>query len=229
MQAPPELQAYRASAPGSGPAHPRRIIDEGARIRGYKEQVTDYEFYSRGYKDDREWLSLSFFAEIMARAGRTCPEYAAKLQPPEPDFLTYLDPATPHRRVEIAEVLRPERRRQEDAEAIDTGREPPIQWVDPPHPTPWRSFADVLRKKLAKNYARGSWLVIYHNMWSFDFRDRRQWHELVLRETRSWRSDSPDTCDLTRSTYEHIFVIDGSGTGLLRLHPDWDVIHEQVC
>jgi hypothetical protein len=180
-------------------------------------------FNNRRYRDDFEWLILSYLTGALAAAGWEHPEFAQKRQPPEPDFMTYLDPSTPSRPVEVSEVLRPEYRRGEfHREAARLGRK--FYEIPDPHPKPWSSFCHVLRSKLRKPYAAGAWLLIYHDMTASEYPDYRPWHELVLQELTGWTYDSGETCDITASKYETIFVVDASGTGLVRLHPYWDVI-----
>jgi hypothetical protein len=204
----------------------KRIADERARIDGYKFSVGAAEFFNdRKYREDFEWLILSYLTGALAAAGWECPQYAEKLQPPEPDFMTYIDISTAHRRVEVAEVLRPDYRRAEfHREAARSGLK--FYDIPDPHPQPWSSFCHVLRSKLQKPYAEGSWLLIYHDMTASDFPDYRPWHERILTELRAWTSDSVNTCDITASKYESILVVDASGVGAVRLHPHWDVIRE---
>src|SRR2546421_11349840 len=71
----------------------KRISDERARIDGYKLAVGAAEFFNnRAYDEDFEWLILAYLGEILSSIGRQAPEYAQKLQPPNPDFQTYLGP-----------------------------------------------------------------------------------------------------------------------------------------
>ncbi len=204
----------------------KRIADERARIDAYKFNVGAAEFFNeRQYKEDFEWLILSYLTVALSAAGWECPEYAEKLQPPQTDFQTFVDSSTPHWRVEVSEVLRPEYRRgQFHREAARRGEK--IHDIPDPHPQPWSTFRHVLNSKLGKPYARGSSLLIYHDMTASDFPDYRPWHERVLNELRRWNYDSTDTCDITQSLYDNIFVVDASGTGALRLYPHWDVIRE---
>ena len=204
----------------------RRIADERARIDGYKFNVGGADFFNdRQYQEDFEWLILSYLTAALSAAGWECPAYAKKLQPPQPDFQTFLDPATPHWLVEVSEVLRPDYRRgQFHREAARRGEK--IHDIPDPHPRPWSTFCHVLKSKLRKPYARGSSLLIYHDMTASDFPDYRPWHERVLEELRGWKHDSKETCDITQSLYDNIFVVDASGTGALRLYPHWDVICE---
>lgn len=204
----------------------KRIADERARIDGYKFKVGAAEFFNeRQYREDFEWLILSYLTAALSAAGWEYPEYAEKLHPPQPDFQTYIDLATPHRLIEVTEVLRPDYRRAEfHREAARRGQK--IYNIPDPHPQPWSTFCHVLRSKLRKPYARGSSLLIYHDMTASDFPDYTRWHERVLKKMQSWKHESNDTCDITQSTYDNIFVVDASGIGALRLHPHWDVIRE---
>lgn len=204
----------------------KRIADERTRIDGYKFNVGAAEFFNnRKYRDDFEWLILSYLAAALSAAGWKHVEYAEKLQPPQPDFLTFRQPRVPYRHIEVCEVLRPDYKRGEfHREAARRGQK--FYDIPDPHPQPWSSFCHVLRSKLRKPYAEGSWLLIYHDMPASDYPDCKPWHERVLRELRGWTFDSTTTCDITRSRYENIFVVDASGVGAVRLHPHWDVIRE---
>ncbi len=90
----------------------KRIEEERARIDAYKHTVGGAQFFNdRQYREDFEWLILSYLTTALSAAGWECPEYAQKLQPPEPDFQTYLTRDLPHWVVETTEVLRPDYRR----------------------------------------------------------------------------------------------------------------------
>src|SRR6266436_1931959 len=90
----------------------KRISDERARIDGYKLAVGAAEFFNnRAYDEDFEWLILAYLAEILSSIGRQAPEYAQKLEPPNPDFQTYLALGIAFQRIEVTEVLRPGYRR----------------------------------------------------------------------------------------------------------------------
>jgi hypothetical protein len=202
----------------------KRISEERKRIDSYKHTVGGAAFFNEPvYREDFEWLILSYLTGALAAAGWEYPEYAEKLMPPEPDFQTYLRPDAPHWLIETTEVLRPEYRRGDfHREAARTGRK--IHDVPGPHPQPWLSFFHVLRKKLGKPYSDRASLLIYHDMTASDFLDYRPWHDLLFSHLRGWTHDSPSTCDLTKSRYQNIFVVDASGIGAVRLHPHWDVI-----
>jgi hypothetical protein len=206
------------------PARMRRIANERSRINDYKFLVGSAALFNdRKYRDDLEWLSLAYLRDILSNAGWEAPELAERLLPPAPDFQTFLKGNVPFRRVEIAEVLRPGYRRGHFYRNLAaSGR--PIYVIPNPHPEPWSSFYRVLRSKLARPYAAGSWLLIYHNMSPCEFVDSVPWHERMLNELYSWTRDTGNTCDITRSKYDSIFVVDSSGVGAIRLHPHWDVI-----
>ena len=204
----------------------KRISDERARIDGYKLAVGGAEFFNnRAYDEDFEWLILSYLAEILSSIGRQSPEYAQKLEPPNPDFQTYLAPGIPFKRIEVTEVLRPDYQRGKFHRELAKSGQRSYDIPDP-HPKPWSSFLRVLRSKLAKPYSSNSWLLIYHDMPDSEFSDYAPWHERVLAELGSWTYESDTTCDITQSGYESIYVIDASGVGAVRLHPHWDVIRE---
>jgi hypothetical protein len=204
----------------------KRIGEERARIEGYKHTVGGAQFFNdRKYREDFEWLILSYLTTALSAAGWECPKYAEKLQPPEPDFQTYLTRDVPHWLVETTEVLRPDYRRGDfHREAARSGQK--IHDIPDPHPEPWSSFLYVLREKLAKPYSVRSSLLIYHDMTASDFPDYAPWHERLFARARTWTYDSASTCDLTKSRYQNIFVVDASGIGAVRLHPHWDVIQE---
>lgn len=202
----------------------KRITDERTRIDGYRFTVGGAEFFNdRKYREDFEWLILSYLTRILTLAGQLSPEYAEKLSPPAPDFQTYLASDTPFRRIEVTEVLRPDYRRGE----VHSQRAKSSQRfydVSDPHSQPWSSFHRVLRAKLAKPYALNSWLLIYHDMPASEFADFSPWHERVRRALCTWTNDSATTCDITASHYESIYVVDCNGEGAVRLHPHWDVV-----
>jgi hypothetical protein len=82
----------------------------------------------------------------------------------------------------------------------------------------------VFRTKLAKPYAPSSSLLIYDDLTASDFSNYVPWHERLFRRLKTWTFDSVTTCDLTRSQYQNIFVVDASGIDAVRLHPHWDVL-----
>src|SRR5207247_10212805 len=106
-----------------------------------------------------------------------------ELQPPEPDFQTYLTRDLPHWVVETTEVLRPDYRRGDfHREAARRGQK--IHHIPDPHPEPWSSFLYVLREKLAKPYAARSSLLIYHDMTTSDFPNYYQLHDRLFSPAR---------------------------------------------
>ena len=204
----------------------KRIADKCARIEGYKLTIEPADFFNdRQYRPDLEWLILGYLTAALSATGRQAPEFAVKLDPPLPDFQTYLPSGFPFRQVEITEVLRPDYQRGKIYSDRAKRRQRSYSIPDP-HPQPWRSFREVLRSKLAKPYATDSWLLIYHNMWSFDFPVSIPWHERIFAELRSWTHDSDTTCDITQSRYESIYVVNSGGEAAVRLHPQWDIIRE---
>jgi hypothetical protein len=206
----------------------KNIADERARINAYKHSVGCKDLFNgHKYKEDCEWLTLAYLAEILSSTGWPAPRYAAKLNGKrEPDFQTYITPEKPFKLVEVTEVLRPGYSRGAFYRALAaSGRK--TYPIPPPHPQPWLSFAKVLKDKIGKSYSRASWLVIYHDMGYSEFQDGRLWPERMLSTLRTWTHDSDTTCDITRSQYENIFVVDSSGKFVIRLYPHWDVIRER--
>jgi hypothetical protein len=208
----------------------KRIEDERARIARYQSTVGGGDFFNnRQYHADFEWLILSYLTRALRNAGRPYPEYAEKLQPPQPDFQTYLTPDTPYWKIETTEVLPPDYRRGgfysqngkngKNGNHGSNGHTPPIS-----QPQPWASYYQVFRTKLAKPYASNSVLLIYDDLTASDYTDYAPWHERLFARLKTWTFDSATTCDLTRSQYQNIFVVDGSGLDAVRLHPHWDVI-----
>ena len=202
----------------------RRIEDERTRIARYQAAVGGAEFFNnRQYHKDFEWLILSYLARALHNAGWKYPEYAERLQPPQPDFQTYLAPDTPHLLIETTEVLPPDYRRgQLPREPAKNGQKAH------PHPEPppqsWSSYYKLFRTKLAKPYAPRASLLIYDDLTTSGFPDYAPWHERLFTQLKAWTYDSPTTCDLTRSQYQNIFVVDATGTVAVRLYPHWDVI-----
>jgi hypothetical protein len=205
----------------------KRIADERTRIDNYEGSISDEDFFNdRRYKEDLEWLTLAYLVDILSSVGWLVPEYAMKIEGDgQPDFQTYLTPNVPHRKVEVTEVLRPGYKRGAFYRS-QAARGQKMYQIGGPHPEPWSSFRTVLSSKLDKPYSDGAWLLVYHDMGYSDFQDGQKWHERTLVHLRKWTSDSKTTCDITRSRYENIFVIDSSGQGAVRLHPHWDVINE---
>jgi hypothetical protein len=199
----------------------RRIEDERTRIARYQPTVGGAEFFNnRQYHEDFEWLILSYLTRALANAGLPHPEYAERLQPPQPDFQTYLAPDTPHWLIETTEVLPPDYRRGAFQRPAANG-----QKAHPAPPSePWVSYHQVFRTKLAKPYAARTCLLIYDDLTTSDFPDYAPWYERLFARLKTWTYDSATTCDLTRSQYQNIFVVDASGTVAVRLHPHWDVI-----
>ncbi len=202
----------------------KRIEDERARIARYQPAVAGTNFFNnRQYHADFEWLILSYLARALRNAGWKYPEYAERLPPPQPDFQTYLTADTPHWLIETTEVLPPDYRRGAFLRRqLSNGKK--IHLPPEPPPEPWSSYHQVFRTKLAKPYAANASLVIYDDMTASDFPDYAPWHERLFARLKTWTQDSATTCDLTRSQYQNIFVVDASGLGAIRLYPHWDVI-----
>lgn len=206
----------------------KRISDERVRIDGYKLVVGSAKFFNnRAFDEDFEWLILSYLAEILSSIGWPAPEYAQKLDPPNPDFQTYLAPNIAFQRIEVTEVLRPDYQRGKfHRELAKSGRR--FYHIPNPHAEPWSSFLRVLRSKLDKKYSANTSLLIYHDMPDSEFPDHIPWHERILAELRPWNHESDTTCDITQSRYDNIYVVDASGVGAVRLHPHWDVLKESA-
>ena len=202
----------------------RRIEDERARIARYQPTIGGAKFFNnRQYHEDFEWLILSYLTRALRNAGWKYPEYAERLQPPQPDFQTYLAPNTPHLLIETTEVLPPDYRRGGfHREPSRNGHK--VNGSSDLHRQPWSSYYQVFRTKLGKPYASRSSLLIYDDMTAADFRDYAPWHERLFSQLKTWTYDSATTCDLTRSQYQNIFVVDASGVDAVRLYPHWDVL-----
>jgi hypothetical protein len=202
----------------------RRIEDERARIARYQPSVAGTGFFNnRQYHADFEWLILSYLTRALRNAGWKYPEFAEKLPPPQPDFQTYLTPDAPYWRIETSEVLPPDYRRGDfPFRNARSGKRPHL--APNPRPEPWPSYHELFRTKLAKPYAAQSSLVIYDDMTASDFPGQVPWHEQLFKRLKTWTYDSATTCDLTRSQYQSIFVVDASGLDAVRLYPHWDVI-----
>jgi hypothetical protein len=202
----------------------RRIEDERARIARYQAAVGGAKFFNnRQYHADFEWLILSYLTRALRNAGWKYPEYAKKLPPPQPDFQTYLTADTPYWLIETTEVLPPDYRRGGFRRPTARNGQKVHLPPDPP-PESWSRYYQLFRTKLAKPYASTSSLLIYDDMTASGFPDYAPWHERLLRRFKTWTFDSDTTCDLTRSQYQNIFVVDASGADAVRLHPHWDVI-----
>jgi len=183
-------------------------------------------FSRRSHKEEWEWVILSYLTNILLSIGRGAPLYAEKLNQSDADFQSYLTPEKTFRKIEVTEVFRSDYRRTEHYRETAKGDCNRSAILPSPHPQPWLSFAHVLREKLAKSYGAGSWLLIYHNMTPPEFNgwESIPWHDLVLNELRTWTKDSPTTCDITKSCYESIYVVDCEGKAAVRLHPHWDIV-----
>jgi hypothetical protein len=202
----------------------RRIEDERARIARYQATVGGAQFFNnRQYHADFEWLILSYLARTLRHAGWEYPEYAERLPPPQPDFQTYLTADRPHWLIETTEVLPPDYRRGALVRRNGSNGRKVHLAADTP-PEPWPSYHQVFRTKLAKPYAANASLVIYDDLTASDFSDHAPWHERLFRRLKTWTYESATTCDLTRSQYQNIFVVDASGLDAVRLYPHWDVI-----
>ena len=205
----------------------RPIEDERARIARYQPSIGVATFFNnRQYHEDFEWLILSYLTRALRNAGWKSPEYAERLQPPQPDFQTYLAPDTPHWLIETTEVLPPDYRRGGfHREASRNGHNGNGN-LDPQRQL-WSSYYDVFRTKLSKPYAAHSSLLIYDDITASDPRDYAPWHERLFSQLKTWTVDSATTCDLTRSQYQNIFVVDASGIDAVRLYPHWDVLRSR--
>lgn len=205
----------------------RRIENERTRIARYQPTVGGAKFFNnRQYHEDFEWLVLSYLTRALSNAGWKSPEFAERLQPPQPDFQTYLTPDTPHWLIETTEVLPPDYRRGDFHRAAARNGQK-VHVIPDPTPQPWSSYYHVFRTKLAKPYAASSSLLIYDDLTASDPPDYAPWHERLFARLKTWTVDSATTCDLTRSQYQNIFVVDASGIDAIRLYPHWDVLRSR--
>ncbi len=175
----------------------------------------------------REWWVLCKTLAVLEKVGIVAPKYAQKIERDgEPDFQTYLEGMDPFVRIEVTDVhLLGRRLREEYSQPPEKLEGEPIF----PHPQPWRSFIETVRKKLAKRYNEpGTWLIVHHNMWAFDFEDWDvPWERRILDETRSWVGASA-ACDLSKSRFGNLLVFNAAkGDAVVRLYPHWDVLKPQ--
>jgi hypothetical protein len=201
------------------------IAAERVRIDSYRFPLGPANFFGdRSHKEGWEWVVLSYLTEILRSVNWVAPDYAEKIAgESQPDFQTYLslEPPMPYRRVEVTVVYPHDYRIGEHYSAINQKRSgsssPDMHWA---------AFADVLRAKLGKPYASGSWLLIYHDIPppELDCDLSVPWHEFILRKLRTWTMESSSSCDIRKSAYEAIFVVDCEGKAAVRLYPHWDVV-----
>lgn len=191
------------------------IKQELERVKQLHAKIGSDFVVSREYKDDREWWVLGNTVSLLEQAGLQYPEYAQKTIPPDPDFMTYSSNRVRFRPIEIGEVLRPGRKRGDEYEE-------PFYIKDVEQlQLPWESFISVLNDKFLKRYDRDSWLIVYHNIISFEISLDDRWHEILLANAETWKESAPrGMINLTESPYQRILVLNSTGNALVEIHPN---------
>lgn len=176
-----------------------------------------------GHGDDREWWVLGRTAKCLAAAGERFPPLAQKLPPPGPDFRVWWEQSVPAFHLEVTEVLAPNRKRtkeyrQRRKSSPDAGFSV-IGEASLSQSEAGRIVAERIGSKLAKVYPRETVLLLYHNMWRFDFTEPGQWpHDLMA----TARGNGPLALTLDRvkeSPIARILVLNSGGDGLMSLFP----------
>lgn len=201
-----------------------QIHEELNRVTRLAESAED-EFFDNSHKRDREWWILGHATNLLSQAGAPHPTHAEATEPPEPDFTTFSADGSPFKKIEIAEVLRHERRRHKEMKDAFSSNLTSINGIYPAE-DPFRSFRPVLLSKFNKRYGSDCWLLLMHSMMVFEFGGdwRRGWTGQLHHEVDSWH-DAESSVTLSDSPYEQIFVLSSGGDELVSIYPAWSVIH----
>ena len=176
-----------------------------------------------GHGDDREWWVLGRTATCLTAAGERFPPLAQKLPPPGPDFRVWWERDVPAFHLEVTEALPPNRKRTR--EYRQRRKSPPnsgfsaIGEASLSQGEAGHIVAERISSKLAKAYPRQTVLLLYHNMWSFDFTGPWQWPEDLMATARG---NGPLALTLDRvkeSPIARILVLNSGGEGLVSIFP----------
>ena len=199
---------------------PRSIQQELERVAALDSNalVADSD-----HKDDREWWVLGRAAACLSAAGETFPRLAQKLPPPGPDFKVWWERRTPAFHLEVTEALTPNRRRTEEYRRWRAN--PPaagfgvIGEASLSREEAWGVLAVGIKSKLAKAYPKETVLLIYHNMWSLDFKGPWQWPEDLIAAAGESDLLAEALGQARESSIARILVLSSGGDGLVSLFP----------
>lgn len=194
------------------------IKEELERVKQLHTQVGSEFVTSHKYKDDREWWVLGNTVFLLEQAGLDYPEYAQKTIPPDPDFITYGSNRTRFRPIEVGEVLRIGRRRGDEYKNPFS-----VKDIDQLRHS-WESFISVLNDKFLKRYDKDTWLIVYHDLISFEISLDVLWHDVLLANAETWNKSAPGRINLAESPYQRILVLNSTGKALVEIHPYLKII-----
>jgi len=204
----------------------KKIKNELNRVVKIRNKIEDEFLVSRDYKNDREWWILGHTSLILKEKQFPYPIFADKTKPPEPDFITYSKSGERFKPVEIGEILRPGRRRDEYK---DMKKYEPnfldLEFVDEIK-NPWSSFISLLNDKFQKRYDTDCLLVIYHNIFYSEISKLGFWHNALLTAAKQWYDSG--LFDLNKSPYERIIVINSNAQAMISLFPELLVISPET-
>jgi hypothetical protein len=199
------------------------ITSEYADVMARLRAKSAAEFFGkRGNESDWEWFILGSALKILEQVGGDVPELAEKHE--APDFLTFRKDGESFVGIEVTEVLRSGYRRNKfHLDEAKKGRK--ICAIPPPHPTPWKSLAEVLKKKFRKVYPNGTWLLVYLDLSRSDFYAmnsndfEKPWDRIVTEELAQWPRETGYSVDIERSPFERILLMSSDCSGLMEIFP----------
>ncbi len=145
-----------------------------------RDQVGSEAFFSNRHKKDREWHVLGAVRRLFDQHGLVFPTRAIEQE--SPDFLTYLSDGTPWHPIEIAEALREGEKRHEKYRDRNPPRLRRIHCASPNAPVPVGPIQKLISKKARKGYPENTCLIIYFDIWLYDFPDWSTRPEEQLRQ-----------------------------------------------
>jgi hypothetical protein len=197
------------------------IYKELERILILQEEV-GYDFItSQKYNDQREWRTLGKFTKLLEQGSCEYPVYADKLNPPEPDFITYRSDRSEYKNVEVTEILEAGRKRTKeylDAKESTDSTGKLVEKID----DPCSPFIKVLNDKFLKFYGDNCWLVIYHDISYAKITPFGFWHNTLVANVEKWRTSH--LVDFSKCPHEAVFVINASQNALVKIFPSYEAI-----
>ena len=176
--------------------------------RALSQSLDGAEFFSNRHKRDREWIVLGAAQKALCELNVDFPYYAEESE--RPDFLTYKSDGTSWSPVEIAEAMRAGKKRHErhlNAKFAD----PKLYLLPDPMEDPYKPLQDIISKKAQKGYPNNTSLIVYFDIWIFDFPD---WSNPVTNNILLRHHQSPFQ-DI--NFFKHVFVLSSDLKTLIEL------------
>ncbi|BDS07319.1 hypothetical protein NT6N_23590 [Oceaniferula spumae] len=186
------------------------ISQQHILIETKKKSMSGSDYFAKNNLDFREWDVLCRTCILLERYNEFSPTFAT--QNLHPDFLAYNDRKEPIAPIEITEVIRPGYKRGAFWRTGDPEYYPGYDGVDSVT-NPWDLLQIAISKKQTKNYAEGSWLIIYYDIGRMSFEDFETPFDIQLLAQHSKKPF------VGVSIFEKVLVLSADMNSLVELYP----------